>query len=72
MLQLVVDNTKHIPRSTLNALTYQHSVNIMHNTVEREDNETEELCNCVCVCLCVCVCVHVRVCMCSNVVKKNT
>ena len=37
MLQLVVDNTKHILRSTLKALAYLHSVGIVHNDVKREE-----------------------------------
>ena len=40
MLQLVVDNTKHILRSTLKALAYLHSVNIVHNDVKREESMT--------------------------------
>ena len=40
MLQLVVDNTKHILRSTLKALTYLHSNNIVHNDVKREGVDT--------------------------------
>ena len=37
MLQLVVDNTKHILRSTLKALAYLHGSNIVHNDVKREE-----------------------------------
>ena len=40
MLQLVVDNTKHILRSTLKALAYLHSSNIVHNDVKREEHHT--------------------------------
>ena len=36
MLQLVVDNTKHILRSTLKALAYLHRNNIVHNDVKRK------------------------------------
>ena len=36
MLQLVVDNTKHILRSTLKGLAYLHSVGIVHSDVKRE------------------------------------
>ena len=41
MLQLVVDNTKHILRSTLKGLAYLHSVGIVHNDVKREDAHME-------------------------------
>ena len=36
MLQLVVDNTKHILRGILKALAYLHRNNIVHNDVKRE------------------------------------
>ena len=36
MLQLVVDNTKHILRSTLKALAYLHRNSIVHNDVKRK------------------------------------
>ena len=36
MLQLVVDNTKHILRSILKALAYLHRSNIVPNYVKRE------------------------------------
>ena len=41
MLQLVVDNTKHILRSTLKGLAYLHRSNIVHNDVKREENKTD-------------------------------
>ena len=41
MLQLVVDNTKHILRSTLKALAYLHSIHIVHNDVKREEREVQ-------------------------------
>ena len=36
MLQMVVDSTRHILRSTLKGLSYLHSVNIVHNNVKCE------------------------------------
>ena len=40
MLQLVVDNTKHILRSILKALAYLHRNSIVHNDVKREQSHT--------------------------------
>ena len=48
MLQLVVDNTKHILRSILKGMAYLHGSNIVHNDVKRERKQGQiqtGLCN---------------------------